>query len=263
MFYMGIVIVAYLLPFIWILWSFIDVKKGDKEKFNRKGPLILFVVILILSVVVNFYLSFAYNLSFFQNGFTSMIGLIVIGSLWVIIAIINIITTVIARQKNLSKTLHNPKVVWIFSGVFAGTLLIFFLWFMPLGNKISYAVTLNNAISAMENSSENKEISLVQVLSESDCFRRRNCDEEYKNVFYVRNNLDNTKEVQLQIYALDANKEELKVIDSNIMELEPGEIQMVKTEETNEKRNIWSQPTFKTERRVVYYKYNYRYRNAE
>ncbi|SFA91179.1 hypothetical protein SAMN04488072_103221 [Lentibacillus halodurans] len=221
--------------------------------------MILLVVITAGNVVVNGYLSSAYNLAFFQNGYSSMIGLIIVGGLWVIIAIINIIVTLTSRGKNLPKSLHNPKAIWIYSGVLAGVMLIFFMWFMSLGQKMAYTVTLNNAVSAMADTPGNEDVSLVLVRSERDCLRRRGCDEQYHNVFYVRNNLNQPKEMQIKIHAANNDQEEIKVIDSKIMKLDPGELKMVKTEETSD--HIWSQYSFTTEEPVLYYHYNFRHRN--
>ncbi|WP_077327772.1 hypothetical protein [Virgibacillus siamensis] len=263
MLYIGIVIVIYVIPFIWFAWSMIDVRKGKRQKVNWKGPLLLFAVISVGSIIINFYLSSAYNLAFFQNSTGSIIGLIVVGLIVGIMAIINFFATLYARRNNLSKTFHNPRVVWIITGVIGGTLLIFFLWFMPLGQKVTYAVTLNNAINMMEESPKNKDFSIVLMRSTSDCLGTRCIDEQFDNVFYIRNNMDQKKEVQVKLHVQNGDKEKLKVINSNIMELEPGELKMVKTKETSEHRDIWSQSTFTTEERVVYYKYNYRYRDVE
>ncbi|GAA0588575.1 hypothetical protein GCM10009001_00560 [Virgibacillus siamensis] len=263
MLYIGMVIVVYVIPFIWFVWSMIDVRNGKRQKVNWKGPLISFIVILVGSIVINFYLTEAYNLAFFQNSTGSIIGLFVVGLIVVIMAIINFFATLYARRNNLSKTLHNPKVVWVITGMIGGTMLFFFLWFMPLGQKISYAVTLNNAISTMEDATRNKEFSIVLMKSTSDCLRIRCIDEQFDNVFYIRNNLDQKKEVQVKIHAQNGDKEKLKVINSKIMELDPGELKMVKTEGTSEHSDIWRQSTFTTEERVVYYKYNYRFRDVE
>ncbi|MBY7142366.1 hypothetical protein KFZ56_04505 [Virgibacillus sp. NKC19-3] len=260
--YSIIVAVIYCLPFIWALWSGIDVRNGKREHTNWKGPLLLFVVTAVVSVVVNSYLTFSYNLSFFLNSSSVVTVLITVGILGGLMGIINIITTMIARRKNWPKTMHNPKVIWIIFGSIAGSLLIFLLWFMPIGQKISYVVTLNNAVSAMEASTENDDISLVQVLSEADCVSRR-CAPNYNNVFYVRNNLDQPKEVQVKIRALNNNEEEVKVIDSEIVELDPDDMKMVTTEETIKSGNIWEQYSFKTEERVAYYQYNFRHRDLE
>lgn len=263
MIYIGIVIVMYVIPFIWFVWSMIDVRNRKRENINWKGPLVLFSLILVGSIVINFYLLSAYNLAFFQNSTGSIIGLFVVGLIVVIMAIINFFATLYARRNNLSKTLHNPKVVWIITGAIAGIMLVFFLWFMPLGQKITYAVTLNNAISTMDGNAKDEAFSIVLMRSTSDCLRIRCLDEQFDNVFYIRNNLDQKKEVQVRIHAQDEDKEKLKVIDSKIMELDPGELKMVKTEKTSEQRNIWNQYTFTTEKRVVYYKYNYRHRDVE
>lgn len=259
--HVGIVIIIYCIPFIWMIWSMMDVRNGAREKINLKGPVILFAVLAVASIVVNWYLSSSYNLAFFQNSLSSIIGIVITGVLWLIIALINIFVTL--TMKGAPKSIHNPKVIWIFSSVLAGALLIAFLWYFPLGQKMAYADTLDNAVNAMDDTEENQEISVVLVKSENACLRTRACDDEFNNVFYVRNNLDQPKEFQVRISAANENEEELQTIDSEIIELDPGEMKMVETEETNDNTDIWSQYSFVTEERVAYYQYNYRFRDVE
>lgn len=103
----------------------IDVRNGKREKSNWKGPLLLFILLTAISAVVNSYLSLSFNLPFFQNRFSIITGLIVVGVLWGIKAIINVVATIISRRKNLSKALHNPKVVWIISGAIGLSIVVY------------------------------------------------------------------------------------------------------------------------------------------
>ncbi|WP_100009951.1 hypothetical protein [Lentibacillus sediminis] len=79
----------------------------------------------------------------------------------------------------------------------------------------------------------------------------------------MRNNLEEPKEFQVRISAANNNQEEIETIDSEIMEVGPGEMKMVVTEETSDNQDIWSQYSFETEERVAYYQYNYRFRDVE
>ncbi|WP_404447066.1 hypothetical protein LG307_01145 [Sutcliffiella horikoshii] len=80
-------------------------------------------------------------------------------------------------------------------------------------------------------------------------------------IFFVKNYLEEVKEVQVRIRALNADKEDLKVVDSNIMTLAAGELRLVETEETNDKTSIWSKSTFETEYQTYFYEYIYRFRD--
>ncbi|WP_143469639.1 hypothetical protein [Lentibacillus sediminis] len=159
-----------------------DVRNGDREKVNLKGPVILFALLAVASLVVNWYLSSNYNLAFFQNSFSSIIGIVITGVLWLIIALINIFVTL--TMKGAPKSIHNPKAMWIVSSVLAGAFLLMFLWYFPLAEKMAYADTLNNAVNTMEDTEENQEVSVVLVKSENACLRTKNCDVRYNNVFY-------------------------------------------------------------------------------
>src|SRR5690606_2986565 len=152
-----VIIAIFSLPFIWIVWSAIDVKRKKREKIALKGPILLFALITIASIIVNIYLSSQYNLPFFQNSFSTTIGIIVTVIIWVVIAFINIVVTSQAIKYNIPKSRHNPKVVWIFNHTLSGSMLIFFLWFMPLGEKINYVVILNDAMEALEHVHKNED----------------------------------------------------------------------------------------------------------
>ncbi len=101
--------------------------------------------------------------------------------------------------------------------------------------------------------------------SEKQCVRRRteNCNSsDYQNAFFVQNNLDETKQVQVQIRALDHEQNELKSVESKIMTLQAGELKLVETEETSDQESIWSRSSFETEVRTASYQSIYRYRDA-
>ncbi|MUK90746.1 hypothetical protein GMD78_20530 [Ornithinibacillus sp. L9] len=261
---MYLVVILFTFPIILVLWSFMDVKNGKREKINWKPPLILFSLLTVVSIIIQLYLLMEYRLPLFLNTHDSMIVISLIGLLLGIIALINIVITLRSRKKNVPKEVHNSKTVWKIIGVFGGLFALFLFWFMPLGDKVSYVWSLHDAINAVEDTSDAEEFSLVLVRSEPDCLSYRNCSNlKYDNQFYVKNNMDEVKEVQFKIRALNEDQEELKVIDSTIMRIEPGELLFVETEETNDKSSVWDKYSFKTEESVYYFQHQVRYRDPE
>ncbi|MBR7797335.1 hypothetical protein GT022_14940 [Agaribacter marinus] len=258
MIFILLVIILYSVPFIWVLWSFINVKNNKREKVKWKYPILLFLLLILLSIIGNVYLSSTYTIPFLQTSMESMIWLIVAAVFLGIIALINVFVTLSLRNKNVSKQFHNPRVIWKLIGGMALFLGFLFIWFMPFGQKLSYVMALEQAMNATENANGSEEITLSLVKSESNCLTKRNCsNEQFHNVIYVKNNMDEPKEIQIKIRALDKDQQELKVIDSKIMEVGANELQMVKTEETNQQSSIWNQYSFQTDDRMYYFQHHF------
>lgn len=258
-----LVILIFLLPYVWFLWTGISNKTGMMERYRWKKPLATLLLLVIISAALNCFYSNAYQLAFFQNGFELMVGLIVAGAFLVILSIINIIVGIV--YKNAPKSFHNPKVAWTVSMFLCATILFFIVWVYPLAEKASYITQLESAIAAANEQQDGEEITVVFMSSEKQCVRRRteNCNSsDYQNAFFVQNNLDETKQVQVQIRALDHEQNELKSVESKIMTLQAGELKLVETEETSDQESIWSRSSFETEVRTASYQSIYRYRDA-
>lgn len=259
----ALIIFIFFLPYAWVIWTSMNVKNGKVGKLHWLISLATFFAMVIGSIILNSQLSTAYQLSFFQNGFESTVALVVTAVFLVVIVIINVIVSILF--KNAPKSIHNPKVVWMFTVVFCTTILFITMWVYPFADKVSYIQTVENALAAAEEQQDDEEITVVFMSSEKDCFRTStsNCNGiSYKNSFFLKNNLDIRKEVQVRIRALDSKQRELKVVESDVMTLEPGELKLVETEETSDKMNIWSRSSFETEYRVRSYESLYRYRDA-
>lgn len=119
------------------------------------------------------------------------------------------------------------------------------------------------------NTLANKESSEEFTVIKQDTYR--NCtsldtsqrcrDWDYDHYFYIRNNLDVPKEVQVKLWIVTKN--EKKTVDSLIMKMEPGETRLVETEETNSGSSTWGKYTFKTELHIDEHDYIYRFRDVE
>lgn len=260
--FVAVMALIFTVPFIWLAWSAIDVGNGKREKIDWKKPSILLFIILALVGAMNYYFYHTYQLPFWPNIFEGIVGLTVTGAILFIIAIVNIIVSII--HKGAPKSFHDPKAVWAFTGILGVAFLLLFSLVYPTAQKAAYVHKIETAMHALAESEPDKEVTVLFMNSEKNCVRRRteSCsDEGYQNYFFVKNNLAEEKDVQVRIRALNADKEELKVVDSNIMTLSAGELRLVETEETNDKTSIWSKSTFETEYQTYFYEYMYRFRD--
>ncbi|WP_062049600.1 hypothetical protein [Bacillus sp. JCM 19034] len=250
-------------PFMLIGWSFIDVKNGKRDKINWKLPLLIAIMLMVGSVIGQFYLLSTYDLPLFLSSNDSMIAFLVIGIFLGIIALVNIVVTIICRKNNVPKELHNSSTVWKFIGVLGVTIFVFLLWFMPLAEKIDYVLALHDAIDTVS-SDEEAEFSIALVRSEPDCLRARNCTNmRYDNQFFIKNNLDETKEVQFIIRAFNEEQNELKTIESNLITIKPRELLLLETDETITNSSIWDRYSFKTDEEVYSFQYKFQYRDSK
>ncbi len=260
----SLVIFLLILPCAWFFWTTMSLKRGKKKNTHWKISLATLIAVIFTSVGLNYYFSDAYQLSFFQNGSESIVALIVCAAFLLVIVIINLIVS--HMFKGAPKSFHNPKAVWVFTAVFCTTILFFIMWVYPLAEKASYIHKVENALALSEQQQAPEEITVLFMSSERKCFRTHtsNCHSEpYQNSFFLKNNLDTQKEVQLRIRALGSEQQELKVIESDIMTLEAGELKLVETEESFDEASIWSRSSFETDRRVQSYESLYRYRDVD
>ena len=262
-----LVIFLFILPCAWLFWTSMNLKSskaGKTEKFRWKISLAALIAVVLVSAVLNYYFSNAYQLSFFQNGYESIAALILCAVFLVIVGIITVIVNIIF--KDAPKSFHNPKVAWGVTVVFSATILFFTIWVYPLAEKASYIHKVEKALAMAQQQQADEEITVLFMSSEKECMRTTssNChNQQYQNSFFIKNNLDQQKEVQVQIRALDSEQKELKVIESDVMTMEAGELKLVETEETYGKESIWKRSSFETEYRVSAYESLYRYREAE
>lgn len=257
----ALVILLFFLPYAWLLWSSMSSKTG---KPRWKKPLAVLLALILVSAVLNYYFSDTYQLSFFQNGLESKVAIVVSLAFLLVVSIINVITSILF--KGAPKSFHNPKAGWVVAAVFCTIILFFTMWVYPLGEKASYINKVENALALSEQQQTDEEITILFMSSEKECLRTTNSNctnETYKNAFFLKNNLDTQKEVQVRIRALDSDEKELKVIESDIMTLEAGELKLVETEESSDLESIWSRTSFETDKRVRSYESLFRYRDAE
>ncbi len=257
-----LVILITTVPLIWLLFSVVDYKRGKIAKVKWKGPLKLFLTLALLVLIHAIYLNIRYNIPIFINLHSASIALITVLIIGGVFSLANIITTLKVGRTHY----HNPTLMWKFIGVFMLVMLTIIIWFLPAGEKMKYVRDLNFAYEKLNEKDE--DIAVILASSESNCLRaestrpRYTCD-SYANVFYVKNNFDQSKEVQLSFRVFNRQEEELEVIESHIMKLEPEEIKLVITDETQELNNSWSQYSFETEETVHYYQYKKRYRDID
>lgn len=248
-------IIIFSLPAILFLLSVINVRSGKTEKIRWKLPTLLLLVLVLVSIVIQYYYLQTYDFPLLQTSIESWIGLGIAGLLLGIILIINVFITK-TIGKNASKTFHDPKLVNNFALSVAFFVFIIVFFAAPTGKKIAFAHSINQAIQVTEQSHADT-FKVVLVRSEQECLRRTgNCrNAAYSNLFFVKNNGDKVEDLQVEIRALDTNNQEMRVINSAVMSMEPGELRMVVTEETNNNSSVWNQYSFQTAYQITNYQY--------
>ncbi|WP_033541746.1 hypothetical protein [Planococcus sp. CAU13] len=260
----ALIIFIFLVPYFWFFWTFLDAISGKAGKPRWKIALAAFLALVLGSFIVNYYLSDKYGLSFFQNGFESIVALIIAGAILLVVVIVNIVVSIMF--KNAPKSVHNPKAVWVVAAGLCTTILFFTMWVYPFAEKTSYINKIETALDEAEERQDDEDITVVFLSSERKCLRTTssNCHSTpYSNTFFVKNNMDATKEVQLQIRALDRKENELKTLESDVMTLEAGELRLVETAETSDMSSIWHRSSFVTDVRTYSSEWQYHYRDVK
>lgn len=248
-----IILLIAMIPMIMLVQSASNVKSGLKEKVNWKMPVLIYIILSLVALVVHIYLLNVYELSIFSNSYYLKVGILVDFLLFGLIAVINIVVSIIYR--NAPKSVHDGKKVWKFIGTGFSILLLILVWFLPLANKIVYVIDINSAIENSQ-ATEDRDFSLVLVRSQGNCFNDNNCaDEHFNNVFYIKNNTEETKKIQTTIKTFTESEEEMETIISDKVTLEPGQLKMVETKETSDADNEWNKYSFETDNAIVKYSY--------
>lgn len=260
MIYVYIVMIVALLPFILLLWSAIDVGAGKKERINWKLPFLLFIITFGASIYANYALKQAYQFPIFPNWSDLQMGLFVIAVLAGAFSLVYVITYFSFRRAPKA-VFNQARTLQMLGGILLLAILLVG-WYHPTAEKMMVAAAITTANEIDDE--EEKELSLILVHSERECsltysFQCR--DQDYKNLFIVKNKMDQQVEVQFKIRAYGSEQQELKQIDSDIMTLAPHEIKVVTTAETFEETSVWSQRTFRTRSPVSSYEYRYRYQS--
>ncbi|KRG13659.1 hypothetical protein ACA30_14235 [Virgibacillus soli] len=262
MLFVMVTILIFSIPFIWVVWTLMDVKSGKREKISWKSPVILLIILMFGSISIHIYLFKMYSFPIFLTKLDTIIGLAIPGLVVGIMLIINLFIT-LTMGKQLSKSFHDPKMVNLLASGFAIYLLIISLIAVPTGKKVAFAESINQAMTATQNA-DTEEFSIALVSSERECLRSSSCrNTPYSNQYFIKNNLSKTQEVQVKIRALNSKNEEMKVIDTKIMTLKPNELRLLETEETIEDSSVWNQYSFQTDDRIAKYQHMLRFRNPE
>lgn len=210
--YYLIVCIAAMFPVLVLAFSGLDVQRGKREKLNWKWTIISFIAFLVIQFAVSIYFKSKYELPIFPNLAETVIVLIIAAVLLVIMIIVSIFVYFFGR--GLPTSIHNPKLISVF--LVAVPLFMVYICYLavPLAQKLIYVSTLNEAYTAFENDDSSQEFTVKLLTSEKQCIRASTCrDTDYSNRFFVKNNLNETKEVQIKLQAILNNGETPIVIE--------------------------------------------------
>ncbi|GGA60320.1 hypothetical protein [Ornithinibacillus halotolerans] len=253
------------IPLLILIYSLIDRQKGKRERVNWKWAGISFAGNLIGYIGLSFYYKYKFDFPIFPNLYDINILLIIAGAIFVIVGGISLFVYFDFRGRDVPKSVHDPKLLPVITFSVPLFLIYIGIILLPITEKINYSVSMDMVIEMTENYAEDKEFSVILTLSDNKCLdNSSSCrDSAYKNYFFVKNNLEKSQEVQVSIRAYKANKEIQMEINSNIIQLEPGEIKLITTEDSPTKTSPWNNYSFETDKRIEYYDYAYRYRDIE
>lgn len=239
---------------------------GKRNSINWKWGFIAFIGVIIFYIGLAIYCKRKFGFSIFPSIFDLTISLIVAGVLLIVVGGICLFVHISFKGKDVPKSVHNPKLLPFLA---IGPSL-FFLYIgiiiLPMDGKINFVTSYEKAVEMIDGNREDAEFSVVLAQSDKRCIRARSSschDDDYENLFFVKNHLEKPQEVQLIIRAYGPNEQLQKEIESTIMKLEQGEIKLVSTEETFTETSPWNQPSFETEKKIYTYEYAYRYREIK
>jgi len=236
------------------------VKEGKDGKRNLSIAVISFVALLSISILINIYLYVKYDVNLISNFNTAFFIILISLFIGFLIFIIMVMVYLVKYVKRKSEGLPNVLYVFLFPFCFGLTVFVFLMWVFPLGEKIDYANDMNSVADIFAASETDDEVDIAFLGSSRDCLKcRGKMNIRYDNRFYIQNNLQETKQVWVELEALDKEENVLKTVQSNKETLEPKQYTLVTTEETSTNKNIWEYQSFKTDAPIDSYRYHYYY----
>ncbi|QFT87274.1 hypothetical protein FIU87_01230 [Bacillus sp. THAF10] len=253
----------YSAPFLWLIFSAKAAETGKRERTNWKGPISFLVGVLVLIGLLNALFYFEYGLAFFPSMKENMIGIIITGS--ILVVFVGSVLLASKTVKGAPSSHFHKKAAWTAVAGFTLYFLLLFMLVLPTSEKAAYTKNLEEAMNTLTKAETDLEFTVVKQDTETRCKSRgssqRCLDWEYEHYFFIRNNLDVPKEVQVKFHIVTKN--ETKTLDSLIMKMKPGETRLVETEETHSSSSIWGKNTFTTPLQLLDHDYMYRFRDVE
>ncbi|UFJ41120.1 hypothetical protein LOK74_00730 [Brevibacillus humidisoli] len=179
--------------------------------------------------------------------------LIIFGAIFLLVGIVSLVITRDLFGTMVALFILILLLVQIFLSIF---------WFASLGEKWEYAEILDRAerVFATAGDEEAKQEISVELLYSARGFCWRDCStEDYRNLFMVKNHLDQPVQAELKILAANERKQQLAMYESLPIDLQPGEYRVVVTEETNLEDSVWDRWTSYTDEKIAFFQYQYRY----
>jgi hypothetical protein len=220
----------------------------------KRIGLLSYIGMVGIVFAVHWYFHSVYGFPFFLSLQESAVAIVVL----FLMGVFFLLSVIIAHFKT-PKSVRNTKAVSLFLlALFAHvSVLCFFLF--PVGGKWEYANLLNRAAKVFEKEENIRDGKIrVELVFSAPRPCWRNCsDQDYRNLFMVKNYTNQPMHVQLKIEVFNARKEPLGHIESLEISLQPGEYRPVIAKETNEEHSVWDQWTFTSDEQVAYFRYWY------
>ncbi|GAA0603239.1 hypothetical protein GCM10009001_20270 [Virgibacillus siamensis] len=240
--YVLIVLIIGSIPIGMFVNQGIKQNNGIIDKIDKKKPILVYVILSLLALIVHVYMYNEHGIPIFPAFYNIKYMLL---GIFLIFGILTVITLIV--------DIRNKK-MWMI--ILYGTVigLLFFVWLMPTGKKITYTIYKGEAIKELQDNED--DFSMVWAVQTDDCMIPKNChDKDFYNTFYIKNSTDDTHKLKAKIKAYNEEDEIMETVTTDIHTLGPGESTLLTTEETNKKASIWDQYSFETEKLMDGYWY--------
>lgn len=245
------------LPLLLFVFGFIPSKRKKSLKQKVLPGLITLLTILLITLFAHLYFLFAYGFPLLPTKKDAMFSIILLSVFAGIFLFCGVVAHIIGRRQ--PKTVHNPVAMVIILCGLLFELFLVFLWFAPLGQKWEYANILDRAQQAFAKSdADNQEITVELLYSGRFCAKRCTSEDRYRNLFLVKNQLNQPVQVSVYVSAFNDRKEHLKTSETASINLQPGEYRVLMSSETDLEKSIWDRWTFYTDQQVAYFQYDYK-----
>jgi hypothetical protein len=236
-------------PLLLLVFGFMQ-----SSRVLKRIGLLSYIAMVGIVFTVHWYFHSVYGFPFFLSLQESMVAIFILSLLGGTFLLCGII----AHFKT-PKSVRNTKAVTLFLLALFVYLCILYFLIYPVAGKWEYANVLDHAakVFAKDQNIRDGKIRVELVFSAPrPCWR--NCsDQDYRNLFMVKNYTKQPMHVQLTIEAFNARKEPLGQIESLDISLQPAEYRPVIAKETNVENSIWDQWTFTSDEQVAYFRYWY------
>jgi|GEM_PF-5427590 len=228
-----------------------------RTRWQQVGPaLTTFIVVTAISVYLQYHYWSAYGFPIFPATREILMVIVLAGMFGGVFLVAWVITHFWYAPR--SPYPYNPVAVGILMFVFLFMFFEFFFWYWPLGQKWEYAKVLDRAEQMLSANDPTQKITVHYLHTRDMSTRNSSTPGPYEHIFMVKNHLNEPVRAQVLITVYNRQNERVEGQMSSIIPLQPGEFQLVTTEETILESSVWNRRSFSTNQRIAGFDYIFR-----